>query len=280
MIKKTILEVGLEEIVVHQQAQLAELERERREIECGKLVIRYVNEKPFYYELDGNGEHGISQDSDRVYMLARAQFLDAKITMITDEYELAKSMIEKVAKRKRKLKRLNKLNKRFAAAKMDILRIISSPKQWLYANAPSMNSSFLEDLRYELPDGRITRNISERDIGRLLIEKHIPFQYECELIIDVTDLGDISYDFMKYGRKFKKYYPDFVIPLADGSIFIWEHLGFITDESYRFKQGTKLIAYLNGEVVDICQLFYSFPKDLKDLKYLNYVIDTRIAPFV
>ncbi|MBQ0078699.1 MAG: hypothetical protein KBS66_02250 [Eubacterium sp.] len=278
MQRKTILQAGLEEILSAQKAQLEKLSEERDNIAPGILVLKHIDGNEYYYDELGKERHGITKDMNRVYELARAKYLDIKISELTREIAITENTIRK--QQRKSNSNIQKFMARFKSDTIDFLKFLCSPGQYAYATAPSMNPGYRQDLRFILPDGRLTRNISERDIGRLLIAKRVPFQYECELIVDVTDLIDIDYDFIKQGRKYKKYYPDFVIPFADGSIFIWEHLGFITDEKYRFKQGTKLIAYLNGEAVDIRHLFYSFPKDLKDYKYLNHIIDTRIAPFV
>ena len=71
------------------------------------------------------------------------------------------------------------------------------------------------------------RSKSEAFIAAALLEKNIPFRYECELSLSGSS-----------------FYPDFTIRHpGTGQVFLWEHLGLMDQENYREKTLSKLYIY-------------------------------------
>lgn len=101
--------------------------------------------------------------------------------------------------------------------------------QWASADYQS-NPYFPEQKNIRLTEKLSVRSKSEAHIALALMQKGIPFRYECELLL--------------HGSVF---YPDFTIkhPFT-GKIIYWEHFGMMHEETYKKRTGEKLQKYISA----------------------------------
>ena len=88
-----------------------------------------------------------------------------------------------------------------------------------------------EQLKYLSISGNILRSKSELLIDTALFTHHIPFRYECSLVLDDNTI-----------------YPDFTIlhPVTS-ELYYWEHFGLLDNTSYKQKASHKVQQYMmNG----------------------------------
>lgn len=88
-----------------------------------------------------------------------------------------------------------------------------------------------EHLKQPTSGGFLTRSKGEALIAEALMARGIVFQFEHELKVRHPD-----------GRMVVLH-PDFWIPLRDGSILLWEHLGLLKDWGYATDAGQRLFLY-------------------------------------
>ena len=101
---------------------------------------------------------------------------------------------------------------------------------------------FSEDLNVQTITGEYVRSKSESMIYSMLIQKGIPFRYECKMELGGRDI-----------------YPDFTIRHpASGKVFVWEHFGLSDDYEYQSTIFTKLSKYLRNDYVPGCNLIITF----------------------
>lgn len=82
---------------------------------------------------------------------------------------------------------------------------------------------------HETDCGTLVRSKSEQILANALYAYQIVFYYEKELLYEEGEGGRI--------------YPDFTIPLPNGKVIIWEHLGLLSNESYCWHNAKKLNIY-------------------------------------
>ena len=88
-----------------------------------------------------------------------------------------------------------------------------------------------EHLKQQTSGGFFTRSKGEALIAEALMARGIVFQFEEELEVRHPD-----------GRMVTLH-PDFRIPLRDGSVLLWEHLGLLKDWGYATDAGQRLFLY-------------------------------------
>lgn len=104
------------------------------------------------------------------------------------------------------------------------------------------NTAHPEQLKYKSSSGNLVRSKSEYIIDSMLYLHHIPFRYECELILDGVS-----------------FYPDFTIlhPVS-GQIFYWEHLGLLDNPSYLHSCTNKLQIYMKHNILPSHNLILTY----------------------
>jgi len=88
-----------------------------------------------------------------------------------------------------------------------------------------------EGLKQQTSGGFLTRSKGEALIAEALMARRIVFQFEGELKVRHPDGRTITL------------HPDFRIPLRDGRVMLWEHLGLLSDWGYAADTGERLFLY-------------------------------------
>ena len=235
----------------------------------------------FVHYLNGR-RHGISNDMDLVYKLARKHYLTALIrqyrnalhssvnkSMLSSDPDEASSGLHSPA---------HTLLVKYRNVGLNTTRISSTPEQYKWtSDAFRTNPYPNQGTCYESYNGVALRSKSEQTISNELESFGIPYRYESEVNLDVSWMTGING--LSSGR-YKYYYPDFQIMLADGSIVIWEHLGRVDLDKYRSHTMEKISAYRQSGLVDDTHLILTFEKDLEKPETLRALISNRILPYV
>ena len=249
----------------------------------GCLHIISVKEKAYFQQtIKGKGK-GITHDIDLIYKLARKRYLQIRVKE-QDEMFKSISVLTGVSRRKRKqiqhppVSSVEKLLDKYGRAGLEILRITCTPQQYRWVKQEyRKNTKNPEQLKYETYSGIKMRSKSERDIGNAFEIKGIPYRYEPEINLDMSWMEGV--DWLMQG-KYKSVYPDFVIPAADGSLIIWEHLGRVDQEEYRKHNMEKIAAYRQNGICDDDHLILSFEKDMERTETIERIILKRILPYM
>ena len=113
-----------------------------------------------------------------------------------------------------------------------------------------------ENLNVQTITGNYVRSKSESMIYSMLVQKGIPFRYECKI-----ELGG------------KELYPDFTIRHpATGNMFLWEHFGLSDDSEYQSTIFTKLSKYLRNDFIPGYNLIITFETKQHPLSQ-NLILD-------
>ncbi len=99
-----------------------------------------------------------------------------------------------------------------------------------------------EALNVQTISGAFVRSKSESMIYSMLVQKGIPFRYECKIKIGEREV-----------------YPDFMIRHpANGKLILWEHFGLCDDPEYQSTMFTKLARYLRNGYIPGTNLIITF----------------------
>lgn len=245
----------------------------------GSLVINNQPKCTCFYKWHNRKQVGISSDIELVISLARKRFLKKNKKRIEYEHNLIKEMIQILSEDK-SLSRVNKFIDEIIATKLNIQHVKWTPQQIAANVKQSENPYKREELRYATNGGIMVRNMAEKMWGDLYELLGIPYQYEKAFRLDVTELTGVTGTTEYNGRFYKTYYPDFTLFMADGSIIIHEHLGFIHYPEYRDKQGEKFIAYTLNGLVTHETFLVTYPKDAKNSSSFRELLETYVLPRV
>lgn len=87
------------EIILRKKEQvLQELNGQLRGMRGGSLHVKHRNGRVYYCEYAGGKEIGISKEEDKIYRLARKEYLQKAIRRISEECVILKTMIQKAQK--------------------------------------------------------------------------------------------------------------------------------------------------------------------------------------
>lgn len=99
-----------------------------------------------------------------------------------------------------------------------------------------------EHLIHKTASGNLVRSKSEAMIDMVLYTNHIPFRYECALV-----LGDVTV------------FPDFTTRHPkNGKTYYWEHFGLMDNPEYSAKAFSKLQLYNSYEITPSIQLITTY----------------------
>ena len=117
-------------------------------------------------------------------------------------------------------------------------------RQWANEDYET-NPAFPEQKNVPTDAGIMVRSKSEAIIVMFLTMFHIPFRYECKLVVG--------------GHTF---YPDFTIrhPIT-GEIFYWEHVGRLDLSDYRMDYLSKLRIYMNNNIFPDANLILTYESE-------------------
>jgi len=131
-------------------------------------------------------------------------------------------------------------------------------KMWQDAEYQT-NCAHQEHLLHKSLKGERLRSKSEVIIANALYMNHVPYRYECELV-----LGDVTL------------YPDFTI-LHPGTleVYYWEHFGMMSQETYREKTVQKLRLYGEHQIFPFYQLITTYESESVSLdsEMIQKIID-------
>ena len=233
--------------------QLSRLETEMELLGDGKLHIRNNDGKIFFREYNNGVQRGITKDKERIYRLARKDFINEKIKDTAKKIRALEELLKKLnaidteSKTDKLLERYSMLDSNKLALSEDELKI--------YNNRFSHNPFNKDGLIYKTEDGVSMRSKSERFIGSFLENEGLLYMYEPEIIIG--------------GRNM---YPDFVILRPDGKRVIWEHCGLINDMDYYNKMIKRLDEYRKIGYVQHKNLICTYEEDLQNIDNLREIV--------
>lgn len=233
--------------------QLSRLETEMELLGDGKLHIRNNDGKIFFREYNNGVQRGITKDKERIYRLARKDFVNEKIKDTAKKIRALEELLKKLnaidteSKTDKLLERYSMLDSNKLALSEDELKI--------YNNRFSHNPFNKDGLIYKTEDGVSMRSKSERFIGSFLENEGLLYMYEPEIIIG--------------GRNM---YPDFVILRPDGKRVIWEHCGLINDMDYYNKMIKRLDEYRKIGYVQHKNLICTYEEDLQNIDNLREIV--------
>lgn len=273
MRKRIIVQV-LEDLIEFHDHLIAALKRERKAIDGGKVVLMHSK---YIYEKTKSGKVGITKQKRRVRRLLRKEYLSRKIKELQSDKEFIEKMLEKLEPG---YKVDTYMANRFEDTPFDYQQSLISEHQYQCNCQESQNPSHREDLTVKTNGGRYVRTFSEKVWGDLYESLNIPYCYEMKFTIDVTDMPTVKGAYCKDGRMYKDYYPDFVIPLADGTFYVHEHLGLIDKEDYIYKTGEKIIAYTNGMKIPMKRIVFTYPDDVKDQRRMIKFLQKNVVPYI
>lgn len=249
-------------------------------IEEGRIVLMRKPNKTYLCEEKNNKRRSLTKDKKRARELVRREYLRLKIDQLDKQFESISETINALESISVHEEPENRIINRYADTWIDPNGIISSKTDIPLADRQSRNPYYCEDLRFETNCGIRVRTLSEQIIGNIYEELMIPYFYEMKLVVDVTELGDIPGSYVRNGRRYKDYYPDFVVILADGTLMIHEHFGLIDKEEYRIKNSEKIMAYTSSGLVEPGKLLLTYPSDIRKNKKIREFLLNNVKPYI
>ncbi len=228
------------------------LSEELRSIGAGTLNVTSKKGKQYYIEYKNGRQRGISRNLERVYELARKEYLIKKLTALEKELKiLAQNELRMKVCADSGIDIEENIIKKYSG--LDFARIIYSEKElkW-YRNRESENPYMRENLIYATGSGNLMRSKSERFIGDFLEEKQRVYRYEPKISIEGRDV-----------------YPDFMVLKPDGEVVIWEHFGLMNSAEYADRTMRKLQDYRKNGFVQHHNLICTYEEDLRNKEVLE-----------
>lgn len=227
--------------------ELFRIKEEVSSLPKGKLYIRNRNNRiQFNHRLDGK-VIGITNFPEKVYELARSQYLQLHMQLLEQLLEEGwttetKRIISTISPQ------IEELLNRYESAGLDIERITMTVNQRIWnSERHSQKENRKQDLIYPTRGGIYMRTMSERSIGNLLEELHIPYRYETRITINN-----------------RSYHPDFTIMLPDGRLVILEHVGRMDLKEYNEDLIYRLQAYNSIGLMIGRHVFMTFSFDVRE----------------
>lgn len=225
---------------------------ELQSIGGGTLNVTSKAGKQYYIEYKNGRQRGISRDFDRVYELARKEYLIKKLAVLEKELKiLVRNELQTEACAASGIDIEESIIKKYS--RLDFERIIYSGTEldW-YRNRKSQNPYMRENLIYATESGNLMRSKSERFIGDFLEMKRRVYRYEPRISIEGRDI-----------------YPDFMVLKPDGEIVIWEHLGLMNNAEYADRMMRRLQDYRKSGFVQHRNLICTYEEDLRNKETLE-----------
>ncbi|MBR3786806.1 MAG: hypothetical protein IKJ85_00270, partial [Firmicutes bacterium] len=152
------------------------LSTELKTIGKGTLNLNCKHGKHYYIEYSDGKQKGISKNKERVYQLARKEYLNKRINIISKELE-ALNRCDYDIRHNADCDISDETIKKYSM--LDLTRIMYSDRErrW-YNNRQSQNPYRAENLIYSTLEGVLMRSKSERFIGDFLESKQRSYMYE------------------------------------------------------------------------------------------------------
>lgn len=251
---QSFLQEDLEKILWEKEMVLRELNGQIKGMRGGSLHVKHKQGRLYYCEYIDGKETGISKNHEKVYRLARKEYLQKVICRISEECVLLKAMIRKTQKKGMREKEMQFLQKTNG---LDCRRVCWSEAKYLWATEDySKNTLYPEALKYATKSGIKMRSKSERTIGNRLEEKGIVYWYDS---VQEFDEGICS--------------PDFWIRKDSGLFVIWEHLGLLGNMQYDKHNQRKIEIYHSMGFREHTNLILTTEEDIENPDILDGIID-------
>lgn len=247
----------------------------------GRLFIHYQKKKNRYYFGDysgsGSKETGISGDEQRIYALARRDYLEYRLHILDEMTRSYSLLLDKTAHLRDELRKHSRLQ-RFADAGLDLSRILFSGEQNEWIDQPySPNPFHQESLTAFTNAGIPVRSKTEAAFGSALESIGIPYRYDDLIRIPPSDYGEEPYR--------DSYFADFKVPNLIGGITVHEHLGAFQAERYADNSLKRLNDYRNHPIIEIpghpvspVEITWSFENDVRDPSMRDKLIRRVLLP--
>lgn len=248
------LQEDLENILRKKEKILQELNGQLRGMRGGGLHVKHKNGRLYYCEYADGMERGISKDEDKIYRLARKEYLQKAIHRISEECVILKSMIRKMKKHGMGEKEQYFLQKMM---ELDCRKVCWSEEKYRWATTDyPKNNLYLENLKYATRSGKLMRSKSERTIGNKLEDRGIVYWYDS---VQDFDGGICS--------------PDFWIRKDSGLFVIWEHLGLLGNPTYDEQNERKIEIYHGMGFREHTNLILTTEEDIENPGVLDGIIE-------
>ena len=228
------------------------LSTELRTIGKGTLNLNCKHGKHYYIEYSDGKQKGISKNKERVYQLARKEYLNKRINIISKELE-ALNRCDYDIRHNADCDISDETIKKYSM--LDLTRIMYSDRErrW-YNNRQSQNPYRAENLIYSTLEGVLMRSKSERFIGDFLESKQRSYMYEPKFTVND-----------------KTIYPDFMVLRPDGEVVIWEHMGLMENPEYVNRMVSKILDYRKMGFVQHRNLICTYEEDLRNKEVLEEI---------
>ena len=242
----------LESYLREEQQIIVDMEKELKKTGGGRLYMRKKGKGSFYMECKDGKQKGITGDRDRIYRLARKEYLTEVLSAKRKNYHLIKTALKGMSSCEAKSRET--IVHKFT--ELDPCRICwdEDKYRWSVENYRT-NPLNPESLKYTTTNGVRMRSKSERTIGNKLEEHGILYRYEAAL-----EAGGITY------------YPDFTIRRGNGDILLWEHFGLMHSRDYYFNAVKKIDRYRSVGFVQHSNLICTWEEDIMDMESIDKVI--------
>ncbi|MBQ3924898.1 MAG: hypothetical protein II696_05240 [Firmicutes bacterium] len=237
----------IRELLNADRAEIDSMKRECALIEKGRLHIHLNTERNKYYyslysEEDGS-ETSLNNDMERIYRLARRDFLQLRIKQTESgcrRFSRLLNSIETACEEDRLRRKLL----RYSEADLDLCRILFTEEQNEWIEQPyTPNPYHQNNLRYCTDAAFPVRSKSEGILGSGLECFGLPFRYDDIVRINRRGSSD---------RPFKdSYFADFKVPNLCGGITVHEHFGALHLNGYGDNALQKISDYTNFDIYEI-----------------------------
>ena len=268
-----------QELLANHQTAMNSMKQELALSEDARLRIRLKSGKYYFSskEIATGKEEMITDDTDRVYLLARRSYLEKAIKAEENQIRVLKRLLND-SEEKACSYRIRKKLKRYADVGLDCSRIMFTKEQNEWIDEVFVSNPFKpENLKYQTKGGIKVRSKSEAAIGNSL--EAIGWPYRNDDIVRITG-GD--YD----NRPFREtYYADFKVPNLLGGITIHEHFGAFQIDNYAENGLKRLNDYHNFTVIELSgrpvssnEFTWSFESDIQDSVSMKRLIKKLLLP--
>lgn len=261
--------------------EVESMKRELSVLENGRLHIHSKAGRGKYffgaYSSETGIETGITDDMDRVHILARRAFLEMKIKQTEINMHRISRVLNSIESTCEEVKFEQKL-RRYSESNLDLCKVIFTKEQNEWIDSPySPNPFHTEDLKYSTAGNVPVRSKSESRLGSALESMGIPYRYD-----DIVNIGRSTGN---TGPFRDSYFADFKLPNLCGGITIHEHLGAFNLRHYADNSLKRLNDYHNSEIYELPgkrvsheEFTWSFENDVHNINCLHALIMRMLLP--
>ena len=256
--------IRLEKILMERRDDLKD---ELRKLPEGKLFVKTVGNKFFYYQRFPKGgnrkkerRYGITGQSELILALTRKNYVEKALKIIDKDISLLKAAIMRY-KPCDEASVMRAFLERYPQLSDGVFVHNKEMEEWAKRHKPD-ESFFESDLRSVSLSGVKMRSAGEIYITSRLEHFDIPHRYEAQT--GIPDLG---------------YWPDFtILRPRDGKIIYWEHFGKVNDMGYVMGNIEKVTKYIEYGIVPWDNLIMTYNN--KEGGFNAKIIDAMIESWL